>query len=263
MWNISGIRTFTAGEALAARRLVKVDTSSTTDPPEVEYADAGEDAIGITEYAAANGAMVAVKLLNTTGTFEVEVAVNSSIGRGTLLYAANDGKASDASSGSPLGVALETGVTGALIEMAYDYRKSTTAAGTTIADAGTFTSEANVEGALQEIYGFLLAQEIDDPGDAGAIPVTKTGVCPITSTEGGGETRTLAIPARVGQQITLTLDVDGGDVVVTVAAAVNVTGNNTLTLDNAGETITLIGTEVGGAKVWRVLANDGVGLSTV
>ncbi len=259
MWNDSGIKTFTAGEALAARRLVKIDTSTTEDPPEVVYADAGEDAIGVTEYAAASGDFVAVKMLNSTGTFEIEAG--ATLTRGELLYVANDGKVSDTSSGSAIGAALETGVDGALIEVAVDYRKPTTAAGTTIADAGGYTSEATVEAAMQEIYGFLLAQTITDPGDGGAIPVTKTGVCAITTT--GAETRTLAIPTFAGQVLTLTLDVDGGDCVVTAAAGVNVTGNNTLTFDNAGENLSLIGTQVAGALVWRILANDGVGLTTV
>lgn len=157
MWNESGIQTFMAGEALAARRLVKIDASTTEDPPEVIYADAGEDAIGITEYAVDSGDCVAVKLLNSTGTFEVEV--DGTVTRGEQLYAANDGKASDTSSGSALGVALETGVSGALIEMAFDYRKPTTAAGTTIADAGTFTATATVEAALQEIYQHIITAQ--------------------------------------------------------------------------------------------------------
>ena len=51
------IQTFYAGEALAAKRRVKINTASpatTTDPPEVVYSDAGEDYIGVTEYAAAS-----------------------------------------------------------------------------------------------------------------------------------------------------------------------------------------------------------------
>ena len=104
---------------------------------------------------------------------------------------------------------------------------------------------------------------IADPGDGAAVPVTSSGVCALTS-DTAAETRTLAIPTRVGQVLDLVMDVDGGgDIVVTVAAAVNVTGNNTLTLDNAGEHISLRGVQVGGALVWRVLANDGVALTTV
>jgi len=147
-----GTKTFMAGEALAAYRLVKVESGTAMDPPEVIYADAGEDAIGSTEYAVADGLPVTIKLLNNPGTFELEAVVSSAIARGTLLYAAADGKVSDASSGSVLGVALEAAVTGKIIEVAADYRKATTAAGTSLADTGTFTEAATVEAALAEIY---------------------------------------------------------------------------------------------------------------
>ena len=135
----------------------------------------------------------------------------------------------------------------------------------TLSNAGALTIGAATV-TLAKLHGDVskyISRAIDDPGDAGAIPVTASGVCALTTVEGGGETRTLAIPAFVGQQLALTLDVDGGDCVVTVAAAVNVTGNNTLTLDNAGETVALVGTQVAGALAWRIAANDGVGLSTV
>ena len=106
-----------------------------------------------------------------------------------------------------------------------------------------------------------LANAIADPGDAGAIAVTRSGTCPLVTA--GAETRTLAIPTFAGQQISLGFKTDVGDCVVTAASGVNVTGNNTLTFDNAGEHILLAAIEVGAALAWRVVANDGVGLSTV
>ena len=102
---------------------------------------------------------------------------------------------------------------------------------------------------------------IADPGDAGAIPVTVSGVCALTTA--GAETRTIAAPAFVGQQLVICLDTDGGDAVVTVASLVNQTGNNTLTFADAGDVISLVAITVGGVKKWRVTANDGVALSTV
>ncbi len=104
-------------------------------------------------------------------------------------------------------------------------------------------------------------QAIADPGDGGAIPVTASGVCAMTTE--AAETRTLAIPTFIGQQLVLTLDVDGGDAVVTVAEPVDVAGNNTLTFNNDGETIALVATQVAGDLVWRIFANDGVVLSIV
>jgi len=101
--------------------------------------------------------------------------------------------------------------------------------------------------------------DIADPGNGLAIPVVQSGACFMTSA--GAETRTLAIPAFAGQQLTLVCDVYVGDIVVTAAAAVDVLGSVTLTFGNAGDTLQLIGTQVGGALVWRVVGNNGVALT--
>jgi len=129
-----------------------------------------------------------------------------------------------------------------------------------IADAGGYTAQTTVEAALQEIYP-KAPVAITDPGDAGAIPVTKSGSVAITTT--GAETRTIAIPGLAGITISISLDVDGGNCVITAAAAINQTGNNTITMDDAGDTIVLNAVQVAGALVWRVLVNDGCTLSTV
>jgi len=129
-----------------------------------------------------------------------------------------------------------------------------------IADAGGYTAQTTVEAALQEIYP-KAPVAIADPGDAGAIPVTKSGSVAITTT--GAETRTIAIPGLAGITISISLDVDGGNCVITAAAAINQTGNNTITMDDAGDTIVLNAVQVAGALVWRVLVNDGCTLSTV
>jgi hypothetical protein len=100
-----------------------------------------------------------------------------------------------------------------------------------------------------------------DPGTTGALAIK--GSVALTS-GAGAETRTLAIPAKAGDQLSITMDVDGGgDITATVAASINTTGNNTLLLDTAGGNIVLIGAQVGGALTWRVVANDAVTLSTV
>jgi hypothetical protein len=133
------------------------------------------------------------------------------------------------------------------------------ASAVSVADSGGFTSQTEVEAALQEIYAHVPAL-IADPGDGGAIPVTRSGTCALT-TAGGAETRTLAIPTLEGQKLSITFDVDDGDAVITVAAAINQTGNNTITLADAGDHILLEGVQVAGALVWRLVANDGGALS--
>ena len=102
---------------------------------------------------------------------------------------------------------------------------------------------------------------IADPGAAGAIPVTRSGSVAITTT--GATTRTLARPALAGIELAISLDVDGGDAVITVAAAINQTGNNTITMNDAGDTIVLKAVQVAGALIWRTMVNDGCTLTTV
>jgi len=151
MWN-EAIKTFTAGEALEARRRVKIEGGTTTTPPEVVYADAGDDFIGVTEYAVADTEKVAVKMNSAQGTFEVECLVDSAIVRGTVLYGGDHGVVTDASSGTAQGIALEVGADYQHIEVAFWNVKATTAATVSILDSGGFTSEATVEAALAEIY---------------------------------------------------------------------------------------------------------------
>jgi hypothetical protein len=148
----AGKKTFIAGEALAAKRRVKIKSGTTTTPPEVVYSDAGEDYDGVTEYAVLIAADVEVVLKNTGGTFEIECTVSGAIARGTVLYGANDGKVSDASSGSAIGKSLEAAVTGQIIECVLDNVKSTTAGTVSIADSDGFTTTATVEAALAELY---------------------------------------------------------------------------------------------------------------
>jgi hypothetical protein len=133
---------------------------------------------------------------------------------------------------------------------------------------GIVVEPADAEGDLAGIRLFdmpvapnQLDNPITDPGDAGAIPVTKSGVCPMTSA--GAETRTIAAPSFVGQQIALIDDVHVGNIVVTSATTVNQTGNNTLTFGAAADACVLTAMQVAGALVWRISFNDGVALSTV
>ena len=115
MYN-EGVKTFTAAEALAAARRVKLSTLV----GEVEYADAADDFIGVTEDAAAIQTPVAVKLKNAPGTVEIEAA--EAILVNTTIYGAADGKVAAASTGNDkFGKALEAASgNGAVIEAVID-----------------------------------------------------------------------------------------------------------------------------------------------
>ena len=91
-------RTFTAGEALAAYRLVKIESGTTETPPEIVYADSDEAFIGVTAYGVEDAHLVAVHLLNQSGTVEVEAGEAFAVG--ASLYVANDGKVVDTDPGS-------------------------------------------------------------------------------------------------------------------------------------------------------------------
>jgi hypothetical protein len=161
-----GPLTLKANATLEAHRRVKIDTgASTADPPKVVYAGAGEDYIGVTEYSAATGDLVAVRQAGYGGTLEIRAKVDSAINVGTTLYGAANGQVSDTSSGSAQGIALQVAsASGDQIEVAPLNTKSTTAATVSIADAGNYTAQTTVEAALQEIYLHLL-------GTQGFLPV--------------------------------------------------------------------------------------------
>ncbi len=147
-------------------------------------------------------------------------------------------------------------------------------AATTTEGANTFIGRANVAAASgdstvrvrlfglagQTIYGNM-STPIADPGDAGAIPVTGSGYVSLVST--GAETRTLAAPTFIGQELLLYFKTDGGDCVVTCATTVNETANNTITFTDTGEYISLVAVEEGANLRWRAVGNDGAALTTV
>jgi len=134
--------------------------------------------------------------------------------------------------------------------------------------AGTL-SAITVQASLAELDADIVALSpfvpaaavITDPGNAGAIPVTRSGNCAITTTIIGGETRTVAAPAAGGLILGLDLSVDGGNVAITVASAINQAGNTIITMGDAGDTCVLYSVKIGAAYAWRVLVNDGCALS--
>jgi len=95
----SGLKAFTSGEALAARRRVKKSSGT------VVYADAGEEFIGVTEHACASGEVVTVKLHNVSGTFKMTASEAFAVN--TVLYGAADGKVADTENGSAQFYSLE------------------------------------------------------------------------------------------------------------------------------------------------------------
>jgi len=187
--------------------------------------------------------------LDLEGLFEV-VKVNGQINEGAALYWDADGNPQGGTAG-----------TGALTTTAdsnpfFGFAAAAAAAGdeTVSARKVLVTSVANT------IHNEL-SNVIADPGNGGAIPVTESGYCSIVTT--GAQTRTLAAPSYAGQMLSLAMKTDAGDCVITCATLLNQTGNNTITMNDAGDSVLLVAIEVGANKRWRVAYNDGCTLSTV
>lgn len=160
--------TFTAYGALGEKLRVKIKSGTTTTPPQVELAGAGEQHIGTTEFAVADGGQVSVKLRTASGSHEMIAADSFAVG--AVVYGAASGKISDNSSGSAIGTAkaAASGV-GSVVEILPFNVLSTTAATVSIADAGNFTAAATVEASLQEIYQDALSVQATIPVPLAAI----------------------------------------------------------------------------------------------
>lgn len=128
-----------------------------------------------------------------------------------------------------------------------------------IQDSAALITATTVEGALAEHQLRIATNVIADPGNGGAIPVTRSGQVALVSA--GAETRTLAIPTFKGQRLYLYCDTYVGNIVITSAQAVNQTGNTILTFGVARDNCELVAITVGGALRWQVAANDGVALT--
>jgi hypothetical protein len=156
--NESGVVTFTANGALATKTRVKVTSASTTTPPQVETAGAGEQHIGIVEYAAADGTLVAVRLRTAPGVHEG--VAREALAVGAVLYGAATGGIKDTSDGTAIGIALEEATDNNDIIKFIDFTTiSTTAATVSVADSGNIITAVTVEAALAELMvGMKTAQ---------------------------------------------------------------------------------------------------------
>lgn len=105
-------------------------------------------------------------------------------------------------------------------------------------------------------------RSIADPGNGNTIDTEESGYVELVTT--GAETRILADPAFIGQQLDLFFKTDGGDCVVTTSSPMNQAANNTLTFADVGDHVRLVGhNNPTDGWEWRQVVNDGVALTTV
>jgi hypothetical protein len=146
-----------------------------------------------------------------------------------------------------------------------DLKSVTVSGDVTITNAGvTAIGAKKVTTAMLADNASANCKAIADPGTGEAIPVTGSGYVEIAIGD-AAQTNTLAVPTFVGQELTIyaVSRAGSGTRTITVASAVNQTGNNTILLDAAGETVVLRAIKVGAALAWRVIVADGATLSTV
>jgi len=95
-----------------------------------------------------------------------------------------------------------------------------------------------------------------DPGSGGQLaPDRDRAVFPVTTL--AAESRTLVQPTKAGLITTVVLDVDGGDLTLTVTGGYNADAETSITFDDAGDFVTFISIKVGTSYVWRVVAQEG------
>ena len=202
--------------------------------------------VGITKVPIPANALGALAL---SGLFDV-VKVTGAINDGAAVYWDEDG--------NPLGGTAGTGAA------------TTTSGGNTFMGFAVGAAAETAETVRIDLIGVAsvtntihnaLTAVIVDPGNAGAIPVTDTGHVDIVTA--AAETRTLAAPASIGELLLLSMKTDGGDCVIAIATGINQTGNNRITMNDAGDSILLVGVASGANKLWRVVYNDGCTLATV
>lgn len=151
------ILTMTAGEDLIKYARVKIESGTVTTPPEVVYADQGEQAIGEVQKDVSDGDDVAVRLF----VWETKEGIaNDTFSIGATLYAHDDGEISDTSSGSAIGQALDSATAaGDVCEYIPFGVLSTTAATVSYADAGGQTTAATMEAVGAEVYTDILSAQ--------------------------------------------------------------------------------------------------------
>ncbi|NLF33067.1 MAG: DUF2190 family protein [Planctomycetes bacterium] len=225
---------------------LSIDYTPATDVAAGDVIELGEW-IGIAKLDIAAGTLGALAVAG--GVFDVQHAADA-IEAHALVHWDADGDPVGGTAGTGAATATSTG----------NKAMGVCLVAATETDATVRILKLNSPAITNNHYG-PLNNAIADPGDGEAIPVTASGFVNIVTA--GAETRTLAAPTFDSQQLRLNLKTDGGDCVLTVASAVNATGNNTLTFAEEGDVIVLYAVDIDGTLAWRALANDGVALSTV
>lgn len=103
-------------------------------------------------------------------------------------------------------------------------------------------------------------REKADPGNAGSIVVDRSP-CVVRLTSAAAETRTLARPTKVGDEVRLHFYSDGGDITLTVTGNYDEGGTSTMTFTEVGQFAEFVAFWDGTNYFWRLRASS-EGIST-
>ena len=112
----------------------------------------------------------------------------------------------------------------------------------------------NAHRILHTVYA--AAHEITDPGAGGTIRPNKD-LQIVELVSAAAEARTLANPSKLGIRLTIRMKTDGGDVTMTAANGLNVTGNTTAVFADVGDLLELISVSHTSGYRWEILTNTG------
>lgn len=95
-----------------------------------------------------------------------------------------------------------------------------------------------------------------DPGNGGTISPTMWGQQFLLKTT-SVQTRTLARPSSAGILVSVVLETDGGDCLMTVTGGYNAAGDTSILFQNAGDMVVFISVKVGTNYEWLLVGNQG------
>ena len=102
------------------------------------------------------------------------------------------------------------------------------------------------------IVGIHIA--LADPGDTGEIPIDRSGYVAIVTA--GAETRTVADPQFIGEELLLYMKTDAGDATITFSTAFSEAGQTVVVFSDVGQFMKVVAVESGSSIVWRVTAQQ-------
>lgn len=95
-----------------------------------------------------------------------------------------------------------------------------------------------------------------DPGAGNSIIVEKYGQL-FELVSAAAEARTLVAPTRPGVLCVVRMKTDGGDITLTAAEGLNVTGNTSAVFADVGDQLVLISVSATTGYRWEILVNTG------